>query len=366
MSDDKLQSLREELGGVDQDILRLAARRRELALEIGRVKERSQKGTRDYGQEKVVIERACRAAEALGLPEGLAENLMRELIRSSLSVQEQQRVIAEGEGSGQRVLIIGGAGKMGRWFATFLSSQGYGVEIADPAGPVADFPHFGRWQDAPPGHDIVIVATPLGHSQTVLQQLLENPPTGIVFDVGSLKSPLTKGLQDLRDAGVKVTSVHPMFGPDVGLLSGKHVVFCDVGVPEATAKAWGLFEATMADRVEMSLEEHDRLIAYVLGLSHAVNIAFFTALSNSAEEVPRLARMSSTTFDSQLAVASNVAGENPHLYYEIQALNSYGKESLEALSTAVENLKTFVVDGDEDAFVAMMSAGNAYLGSRTK
>ena len=29
----------------------------------------------------------------------------------------------------------------------------------------------------------------------------------------------------------------------------------------------------------MGLDEHDRLIAYVLGLSHALNIAFFTALA---------------------------------------------------------------------------------------
>ena len=86
----------------------------------------------------------------------------------------------------------------------------------------------------------------------------------------------------------------------------------------------------------MSLDDHDRLIAYVLGLSHALNIAFFTALAESGEAAPRLARMSSTTFDAQLDVASRVAQESPELYYEIQSLNDYGAESLEALSQAVE------------------------------
>ena len=81
----------------------------------------------------------------------------------------------------------------------------------------------------------------------------------------------------------------------------------------------------------MDLDEHDRLIAYVLGLSHALNIAFFTALAESGEAAPRLARMSSTTFDAQLDVATRVAGENPDLYYEIQSLNDYGEESLQAL-----------------------------------
>ncbi len=92
----------------------------------------------------------------------------------------------------------------------------------------------------------------------------------------------------------------------------------------------------MADLVVMGLDEHDRLIAFVLGLSHALNIAFFTALAESGEAAPRLARMSSTTFDAQLDVATRVAAENPDLYYEIQSLNDYGVESLNALQAAVE------------------------------
>ena len=93
----------------------------------------------------------------------------------------------------------------------------------------------------------------------------------------------------------------------------------------------------MADLVVMGLDEHDRLIAFVLGLSHALNIAFFTALAESGEAAPRLARMSSTTFDAQLDVATRVAAENPDLYFEIQSLNDYGVESLNALQAAVES-----------------------------
>jgi len=105
----------------------------------------------------------------------------------------------------------------------------------------------------------------------------------------------------------EATLVHPMFGPDTELLSGRHVVFVDLGSAEALASARELFSPTMAEQVVMSLDDHDRLIAYVLGLSHALNIAFFTALAESGEAAPKLARMSSTTFDSQLDVASRVA-----------------------------------------------------------
>ena len=137
-----------------------------------------------------------------------------------------------------------------------------------------------------------------------------------------------------------------MFGPDTELLSGRHVVFVDLGHAAALSAARELFAPTMAEQVVMSLDDHDRLIAYVLGLSHALNIAFFTALAESGEAAPKLARMSSTTFDAQLDVASRVAQESPELYYEIQSLNDYGAESLEALSQAVERIRTAVLSQD--------------------
>jgi chorismate mutase/prephenate dehydrogenase len=190
------------------------------------------------------------------------------------------------------------------------------------------------------------------------------PPRGVVFDVGSLKSPLRKGLTALRAAGGNVTSVHPMFGPDTELLSGRHVIFIDLGAPAATAAARALFEPTMATLVEMDLESHDRLIAYVLGLSHALNIAFFTALAESGEASRKLATLSSTTFDAQLGVASRVAAENPDLYFEIQTLNDYGTESLAALLYAVERLRSVVRAGDLEAFRLLMTRGKEYLATR--
>jgi len=165
-------------------------------------------------------------------------------------------------------------------------------------------------------------------------------------------------------AGCRVTSLHPMFGPDTQLLSGRHVIFIDLGNRDALTEAQALFAPTMAERVVMDLDEHDRLIAYVLGLSHALNIAFFTALAESGEAAPRLARLSSTTFDSQLDVASRVAAESPELYFEIQSLNEYGGESLRALQQAVERLVSVVARRDGVGFSAMMKRGRAYLDVR--
>ena len=215
-------------------------------------------------------------------------------------------------------------------------------------------------------HDFIVVAASLHASGEILQALAERKPVGIVFDIGSLKSPLRSGLLALRDAGVNVSSLHPMFGPDTELLTGRHVIVVDVGVPAANAAVRELFQSTMAIQVDMELDRHDRLIAYVLGLSHALNIAFFTALAESGEAAPRLATLSSTTFDAQLGVAAKVAQEHPDLYFEIQTLNDYSTESLAALLYAVERLRSVVRANDLDGFRALMTRGKAYLKDRAK
>jgi chorismate mutase / prephenate dehydrogenase len=359
-----LEALRTELAAVDQQLLELIARRQELATEIGRIKLAAGIPTRDYSQERVVIQRARDAAGAHGLSPDLGEELMLMLIRTSLTAQEQDRVATHSGGTGKRVLIIGGSGNMGRWFVRFLASQDYRVEVADPAGAVTGFPHHRDWREVELDHDIIVVAAPMPVSSEILHELAVLRPPGVVFDVGSLKSPLRSGLLALVAAGVKVTSMHPMFGPGTELLSGRHIVFIDLGVPEATDAARQLFASTMAIQVDMDLESHDRLIAYVLGLSHALNIAFFTALAESGEAAPRLAQMSSTTFDAQLEVATRVASENPRLYFEIQALNDYGTESLSALLYAIERVRSVVRAGDEQGFTALMERGRAYLQAR--
>jgi chorismate mutase/prephenate dehydrogenase len=359
-----LEELRKRLSEVDRELIGLVAARQKIVAEIGAHKIQNAVPTRDYEREREVLKGAEAQARSLGLEPELAEELMRLLIRASLAHQEQRRVAAGTSGAGKRVLIIGGAGKMGAWFAHFLSSQGYGVEIADPSPALTAFPRIADWRDNALDYDLIVVATPMKVAGEVLTELAAMRPRGVVVDIGSLKSPLRGGLERLAAAGCKVTSIHPMFGPDTRLLSGRHVVFCDVGVPEATQAARALFASTMAEQIEMSVDDHDRLMAYVLGLSHALNLAFFTALAASGELVPRLQRMSSTTFDAQLTVATLVARDNPHLYFDIQTLNDYGTASLQALRAATERIEQLVQHRDEAGFVELMAAGRRYLENR--
>jgi chorismate mutase / prephenate dehydrogenase len=359
-----LEDLRRRINDLDRQILELVGKRQETSREIIRAKRETGQATRDYSRERDVLMTARETGRQHGVSPKVAEELVRLLIRTSLTTQEQASVAAQGAGSGRSALVIGGAGKMGRWFAEFMTSQGFSVTVADPTGAPPGFAHVADWKTTALDHDFVVIATPLGITDKILREIAMRRPKGVIFDVGSLKSPLRAGLNALKSHGCRVTSVHPMFGPDTDLLSGRHVIFVDLGSPDATQAARELFSSTMAEQAVMSLDDHDRLIAYVLGLSHALNIAFFTALAESGEAAPRLAKLSSTTFDAQLDVATRVAQESPELYFEIQSLNDYGAESLEALAQAVERLRTAVISQDFSSFESLMRRGREYLEDR--
>ena len=358
-----LEDLRKDLSAIDRRLVEMIAERQKIVGEIGRTKQSDGTGTRDYAREKDVLDMGRAQAAEMGVDPDLVENLLQMLIRTSLESQERDRVVAEGKGDGRSALVIGGGGQMGRWFAGFFASQGFSTTVADPT--LEDGPGTYRaWTDAGVDFDVIVVAAPLAVSGRILAQLAVLKPKGLIFDIGSLKSPLIDGLKELQANACHVTSLHPMYGPNTRLLSGRHLIFCDVGDSEATAAAKELFAATMVEQLDMSLEDHDRLIAYVLGLSHALNIAFFTALAESGEAAPKLAQLSSTTFDSQLLVSEAVAQDNPHLYFEIQNLNKFGLGPLDALCEAAARIRESVVSGDEAAFVDLMHKGREYLALR--
>lgn len=360
-SNDQLKILRDRLDEIDAGLVELAARRQQLVSEIGRYKQGEQRQLRDFRREREVLGLVRANANRAGLDPLLAEDLFKRLIDASLARQEHERVKLAGRGGGRRALVIGGSGRMGRWLAAFLDNQGYEVLIADPVLETTGNRQFADWRKAPLDAALIVIAAPLSATPEIIAGLAERQVTGLVFDIASLKSPLLGPLRAAADSGLKICSVHPMFGPDTRLLSGRNVLLMDAGNREALNEAEALFADTMAGIVHVPLDEHDRLAALVLGLSHALNIAFFTVLADSGIDAGRLAEVSSTTFERQLDIARDVASENPALYYEIQALNHHGESARNALARAVSVLDQCIESGDENAFRDLMTNGSEYL-----
>ena len=93
-----LDELRRHLDELDERLLQIVAERQATSREIARVKRATGFPTRDFGREREVIVGARAQAAAIGVSPDVAETVMRLLIRSSLTTQEQASVVAHGTG----------------------------------------------------------------------------------------------------------------------------------------------------------------------------------------------------------------------------------------------------------------------------
>jgi len=357
----ELLELRHRLDEIDTGIIDLIAERQAMVTTIAEHKLKTGLPLRHYAREREVIDRGMKRAKTRGLDGSIARDILQTLIHHSLSNQETHKLVQSDHGQGQRALVIGGLGRMGVWMSRYLDMVGYNVDIADQMAGETPFNRVENWQSVVNDYDLIVVAVPLRPSNDILLRLAELRPECLVFDIGSLKSPMREGLDAMRQSGCRVCSVHPMFGPDEIGLSGRHILFVDVGSQRAIAEARALFAHTAADCVELSVEEHDEVMAWVLGLSHLVNIAFAGALAQSGEAVPLLKQISSSTFNAQLNVATQVVSENPHLYYEIQQGNDNTAEVSEHFRKVLDEIITAVAEKNEAVFTRYMGSAKKRL-----
>ena len=357
-----LTDLRARIAALDTEIVRLAAERFALVREVGETKRVQGLPVRSFTAEADVIARYRASAKDRGLPEGFAERLALQIIAGAVQLQEES-LPGSRPAASRRITIVGGAGKMGRWLAGYFAGQGHEVTIQDPAGEVEGFPSQSNLEEAVRDAEIVVLATPLGSGRAVLQKVLALEPKGVVADIFSLKSHVMDLLRNAAAQGRPVTSLHPLYGPDVRTLSGRTLAVCDCGHAGATEEATALFQDTALTITLVPVERHDEIMQYVLGLSHLVSILFFTTLTESGVPFATLEPMASTTFHKQMRAAASVANESPQLYYEIQKLNRHSAELFERVRDSLAQIEQAVRANGSAPFTGIMDRGREYFPS---
>jgi len=224
------------------------------------------------------------------------------------------------------LLLVGGAGRMGRLFARFFRRRGFRVEISDPAGRVPGFPSvpISRASEA----DVVLVSASLSRAAEALSAVAATGPKGLVLDIASVKAPLLPVLEAARLGGIAVASVHPMFGPSIRSFRGHDLIVCDCGDPAATRRARALFEKAGLRIATIPVAEHDPWIARTMGLTHALALAAAAALAAMEVAPNRLDGRASTSFRRLIELIGPILDQEAELTRMIQAGNPEGEVAL--------------------------------------
>lgn len=364
-SDGPLAALRDEIADVDRALLELLRRRMALAAKVGRVKHAAAAPIFVPEVGDRVLTRAREHAAACGVSTEVMESIFEAVIRGS--IERQHRVGVELEStSGSRLLILGGAGNMGAWFAHFAKLLGHGVDLVDPS--LRNLPPcdgvFARLEDIADldPYEAILIAVPLAATRDVLASVVARRPAGVVVEIASIKDHLSPVLEAATAAGVQVASLHPMFGPGKSIYESLTFVLAYRDDPQVEqARVVGWLRHPYSHLVPVPFAHHDRLMGWLLGLAHLAGMVFGSALTSAGLSIAELRACASTTYDRQVQTALSVLDENPDLYYEIQRLNPHRGEVYRATRAALDALISAVESDDREAFRSRLTAAREML-----
>ncbi|VVB93943.1 Phenylalanine--tRNA ligase beta subunit [uncultured archaeon] len=268
-----------------------------------------------------------------------------------------------------KILIIGGTGETGRFFAKFYKKHGFdvaiwginkkkdialelGVQFADDLDKEIK------------SSDVVMISVPINITEKTIEEIAPKMQTGsLLMDITSIKKGPIEAMIRHAPANVEILGSHPMFGPSIPDIRGQIVIFTPI---EGRCTKWfpvirNLYEDNGAHIEIMDAVEHDKMMAVVQGLTHFAYISIGAVFGELEFDVANSRRFMSPMYDIMLDLVGRILGQNPYLYAMIQ-MNPEVAKVHKAYIEECNLLAGIVKKKDVEGFVGLMKKASAHFG----
>lgn len=251
---------------------------------------------------------------------------------------------------------------MGRWCANFLLQEGHEVVIT------------GRNQnklleakkqlgveattnvEAAKLAQAIIISVPIDNFEEVVEQICPyTRPDQVIIDITSIKAFPVEIMHKYIKTGT-VLGVHPMFGPGARGIANQSFVLTPTNDDE-TALAQKVREYLETRRARVSLmspDEHDEMMAIILGLSHFIAIVSADTLL-SVDKLKQMKVIGGSTFKLLLTLAEGVISEDPEFYTSLQMNLPHVAEIEKLFQRKAKTWADLVANKDRQRFARRMN-----------
>jgi chorismate mutase / prephenate dehydrogenase len=338
-----LDELRQQIDNLDQQLVEVLAQRQRVVQRVAEVKRQHDLPTFHPAREENLISARRAQATQAGLDPDYVEDLFRTMMRHS-RVGQLSTLSRRSVRPGAKVLIVGGRGKMGSFFATWFRQSDYEVRILDRDD-------WDQVRTLAAKVDLCLLAVPIAVTPSVARRIgPELPARCVLADITSLKRKPVEAM--LKAHAGPVVGLHPLFGPAtvtmdkqiVVVSPGRHLDQCQWPLDQLSL--WGNV------LVETPAAEHDDIMGIVQALRHFATFTFGQFLYSRRVPIPRTLELSSPIYRLELAMVGRLFAQDPALYAEIVFATP---ERLALLKDYIESLQRnldLVERGDKAEFIA--------------
>ncbi len=249
-----------------------------------------------------------------------------------------------------KILILG-AGKMGSFFTDLLSfDHEVGVLEKDPKRMrfiynAVRMQHEEEVREFAP--ELVINCVTLNHTLDAFNAIIPYLPENcIISDIASVKT----NLKEYYDScGFRYVSTHPMFGPtfaNLGQLDKENTIIISEGDYLGKIFFKDLYGKLGLHICEYTFEEHDKVVAYSLGIPFASTMVFAATMKH--QDAP------GTTFKRHMKIARGLLSEDDYLLTEI-LFNPRTPKQIERIQDELATLLDIIRKRDTDGIRAYLT-----------
>jgi len=348
-----LNESRLEIDEIDSQILDLLEKRNTVVRKVIETKIKNKLPVYVAQRENEKIESFREMAVQRGLDASFAEDFLRMIMSSSRDNQSSSE-FPRATDSSKTILIVGGAGEMGRLYTKIAKATGYEVRTLDKDD----------WQDVVElcdNVDWVIISVPIYLTREVIEKIAAYlPEKAVLSDFTSTKNGLLNLMME-KHVG-PVISLHPMHGPDVPNLSKQLMLISKGRGFEQTAwickqcELWGM-------RVKLvDPEKHDHAMHMIQGLRHFVALlhgSFMKAYDLKPEDI---LDFSSPIYRAELMMTGRIFAKDARVYADIVFSDEERRKLLKHFFNHHFLISQLVETGDKDGFITEFNAIRDFFG----
>ena len=249
-----------------------------------------------------------------------------------------------------KILILG-AGKMGSFFTDLLSFDHEVAVLEQDPKRMRFIYNAVRMQDVEEvkafAPELVINCVTLSHTLDAFNAVIPYlPETCIISDIASVKT----NLKEYYDAsGFRYVSTHPMFGPtfaNLGQLDKENTIIISEGDYLGKIFFKDLYGKLGLHICEYTFEEHDKVVAYSLGIPFASTMVFAATMKH--QDAP------GTTFKRHMKIARGLLSEDDYLLTEI-LFNPHTPHQIERIQEELSTLLDIIKRRDTEGIKTFLT-----------